>query len=395
MLSLTKLLCGDSYFGDTLRYTSASQGVKSGARQDSGPVVVWNCTRACNLRCRHCYAAATPEPAGEELSTSEAKELIDDLSAFRVPVLLLSGGEPLLRRDIFDLIAYAVDRNLRVVISTNGTLIDRSVARKLKELGVSYVGVSLDGVGADHDSFRGQKGAFDAAMEGIRHCLAIEQRVGLRFTLSKENLKQLPEILYLVEEERIPRVCFYHLVYSGRGSKLVEQDLLPYETREVLDSLMERVYVWKRKGKKIEVLTVDNHADGPYVYLRLQREEPERAAVVLELLRLNGGNRSGMAIGAIDWEGKVHPDQFTTNHTVGNIREEPFSRIWSEGRHPILAGLRNRKPLLKGRCRECTWLDICNGNCRARAEAVTGDFWEADPACYLTEEEIRLSYAQF
>ncbi|MGI9952948.1 radical SAM protein [Moorellaceae bacterium AZ2] len=389
MLSLTRLLCGDSYFGDSLRYAASTKGARAGARQDAGPVVVWNCTRACNLRCRHCYAVATPGPSAAELTTAEARGMIDDLSAFRVPVLLLSGGEPLLRRDIFDLIAYAVNRNLRVVLSTNGTLIDRSTARQLKALGVSYVGVSLDGVDDAHDDFRGQEGAFAAALDGIRHCLSIDLRVGLRFTITRDNLKQLPEILYLVEEERIPRICFYHLVYSGRGSRLVEQAPPPEATRDVLDLLIERVFLWRRKGKAVEVLTVDNHADGPYLYLRLRREDPDRAAQALELLRLNGGNRSGIALGAIDWEGKVHPDQFTTNHTVGDIRQEPFSRIWSEGKDPILAGLRERKSLLKGRCRRCSWLDICNGNCRARAEAVTGDFWEADPACYLTEEEIR------
>ncbi|GFN23577.1 radical SAM/SPASM domain-containing protein [Thermanaeromonas sp. C210] len=389
MLSLSRLLCGDSYFGDSLRYNPSTKGARAGTRLDAGPVVVWNCTRACNLRCRHCYAAATPGPSPEELTTAEARAMIDDLSAFHVPVLLLSGGEPLLRRDTFDLIAHAANRNLRVVLSTNGTLIDRSTARHLKSLGVSYVGVSLDGVEEAHDTFRGQKGAFAAALEGIRHCLALDLRVGLRFTITRDNLKELPEILYLVEEERIPRICFYHLVYSGRGSKLVEQAPPPEATREVIDMLIEKVCSWGRKGRKIEVLTVDNHADGPYLYLRLRREDPEGAAGALELLRLNGGNRSGIAIGAVDWAGKVHPDQFTTNHTVGDIRREPFSRIWSEAKHPILAGLRDRKGLLKGRCRQCAWLDICNGNCRARAEAVTGDFWEADPACYLTEEEIR------
>lgn len=389
MISLSKLLCGDSFYGDTLRYASSSRTARAGTREDSGPVVVWNCTRACNLKCRHCYAEATREPGPEELTTVEAKALVDDLASFRVPVLLLSGGEPLLREDIFDLIAYAVNRDIRVVLSTNGTLIDPSTARKLKILGVSYVGISLDGVDSAHDSFRGEKGAFLRALEGIRNCLVAGQKVGLRFTLSKDTVKQVADILYLVEEEGIPRVCFYHLVYTGRASRMAERDLSHEETREVMDFLIERVYRWRRKGKKVEMLTVDNHADGPYLYFHLKRKDPERAAYALELLRLNGGNRSGIAIGAIDWEGGVHPDQFTLHHTVGHIREEPFSRIWTEARHPILAGLRDRKPLLKGRCRKCLWLDICNGNCRARAEAATGDFWESDPACYLTEEEIK------
>jgi radical SAM protein with 4Fe4S-binding SPASM domain len=386
LLSLTKLLCGDTYYGDTLRYAPGSHGSLVGARRDTGPVVVWNCTRACNLRCAHCYAAADARAAAE-LDTAEARALIDDLASFRVPVLLLSGGEPLLRPDFFDLVGHAVNRGLRVVLSTNGTLIDREVAGTLKRLGVSYVGISIDGIGDRHDRLRGCPGAFDAALEAVRRCRAAGLRVGLRLTLSSRNRDQLPAVLDLIEEEGIDRACFYHLVYSGRGRELIEQDLSPEEKRQTLERLISRVYSWQRLGRRIEVLTVDNHADGPFVYLYLKKRRPERAAAALELLRRNGGNRSGIAIAAVDWEGKIHPDQFTLHHTVGEVRREPFSRVWTQARHPLLAALRRRKELLKGRCRRCRWLALCNGNCRARAEALTGDFWEADPACYLEDGE--------
>ncbi|WP_062282100.1 radical SAM/SPASM domain-containing protein [Neomoorella mulderi] len=388
MISLTKLLFNDSYFGDTLRYSQSAFGAAAGARRDSGPVVVWNCTRACNLKCRHCYASAGPGAGSEEMDTRAARDFLEQLVAFRVPVLLLSGGEPLVRTDIFDLMATAVKGGLRVTLSTNGTLIDRSTARELKKIGVSYVGISLDGVEGKHDAFRGQKGAFTAALEGIRNCLATDQRVGLRFTISRANVDQLEEIFYLIREENIPRACFYHLVYSGRGSELAGEDLSHEESRAAMDLLIEATRRLKEQGREVEILTVDNHADGIYLYLQLRRQDPERAAAVLELLRLNGGNRSGIAIGAVDWAGNVHPDQFTMHHTLGNVRERPFGEIWTDLSHPLLQGLRDRKPLLKGRCSTCAWLDLCNGNCRARAESLTGDFWEADPACYLTEAEI-------
>ncbi|WP_422392914.1 radical SAM protein [Neomoorella thermoacetica] len=388
MISLTKLLFDDNYFGDNLRYSQAVLEATAGARRDSGPVVVWNCTRDCNLKCRHCYAGAGSGAAGNEMTTPEARDFLDQLVAFRVPVLLLSGGEPLVRPDIFDLMATAVKRGLRVTLSTNGTLIDRSTARELKKIGISYVGISLDGIESKHDAFRGVKGAFQATLEGIRNCLAVDQRVGLRFTISRANVDQLEEIFYLIREENIPRACFYHLVYSGRGSELASEDLNHEESRAVMDFLITAARRLKKQGREVEILTVDNHADGIYLYLKLIREDPERAVAVRELLRLNGGNRSGIAIGAVDWAGAVHPDQFTMHHILGNVRERPFGEIWTDLSNPLLKGLRDRKPLLKGRCRTCAWLDLCNGNCRARAESVTGDFWESDPACYLTDGEI-------
>ncbi|BCV21378.1 radical SAM/SPASM domain-containing protein [Moorella sp. Hama-1] len=388
MISFTKLLFNDNYFGDSLRYSNEARGATAGARRDGGPVVVWNCTRACNLQCRHCYAGAGREAAPGEMTTPEARDFLDQLVAFRVPVLLLSGGEPLVRPDVFDLMATAVQQGLRVTLSTNGTLIDRSTARELKRIGISYVGISLDGVETKHDAFRGVRGSFQAALEGIRNCLAVNQRVGLRFTISRNNVDQLEEIFYLLQEENIPRACFYHLVYSGRGSELAGEDLDHEESRATMDFLIDATRRLKRMGREVEILTVDNHADGIYLYLRLLREDPERAASVRELLRLNGGNRSGIAIGAVDWTGAVHPDQFTMHHSLGNVRERPFGTIWTDLSHPLLRGLRDRKPLLKGRCATCAWLGLCNGNCRVRAESVAGDFWDADPACYLTEKEI-------
>ena len=293
-----------------------------------------------------------------------------------------------MRDDILYLAEYAAKQGIRSTFSTNGTLITRKIAKKLKEIGVGYVGISLDGLGENNDKFRGQKGAFDLALRGIQNCLAEGQKVGLRFTINRHNYQELPGIFDLIEEENIPRVCFYHLVYSGRGSKMMNEDISHAETRKALDLIIDKVRYFNAKGLNKEILTVDNHADGVYLYLKLLDEDPQRAQKVLELLTNNGGNRTGIAIGEVDWFGNVHPDQFTQNYTFGNVKERKFGDIWTDTQHPILKGLKDRKSLLKGRCAQCKWLNLCNGNFRARAEAVTGDFWESDPACYLTDEEI-------
>jgi Fe-coproporphyrin III synthase len=391
IISVSKLICGTDNYGDHLRYTQISRGGKHGVTRGSGPVVVWNCTRTCNLRCVHCYMESAAAKYDNELNTEEAKGLIDDLAAFKVPVLLFSGGEPLIRPDFFDLASYAIDKNIRVTISTNGTLIDKKMAKEIKKLGVGYVGISLDGMAELNDEFRNTPGAFKAALKGIRNCLDVDQRVGLRFTLNRRNYSDLENILQLVEQEGIPRVCFYHLVYSGRGSKLIEEDLDRDSTRQAMDIIIDQALYFQQKGLDKEILTVDNHADGIYIYLRLLKENAKRAEIVKELLLNNGGNRTGIAIGQIDNIGNVHADQFTQNHTFGNIRERKFSEIWTDLSDPILAGLKDRKPLLKGRCAGCQWLQLCNGNFRSRAEAVSGDFWESDPACYLTDQEIGLA----
>ncbi|NGM80829.1 radical SAM protein [Paenibacillus sp. 7124] len=387
MINLSKLLTGMKGEGDDLRY-AIKQGTRPhGVSAGRGPVVVWNMTRACNLSCKHCYANACPAHDPDEMTTEEAKRFIEDLAAFHVPVLLFSGGEPLIRKDIFELISYAAGKGLRPVISTNGTLITKDTAQKLKEAGVGYVGVSLDGLEERHDAFRGRKGSFEQALNGIRNCLAIGQKVGVRFTISKHTYGDLDGVLELIERENIPRACFYHLVYSGRGSALQKEDVTHEQSRDALKRIMAKTLDLHRKGKQVELLTVDNHADGVYLYQWMLEREPERAAELLELLRRNGGNRSGIAFGCVDWHGNVYPDQFTRDIKIGSIRTQTFSEIWREAAHPVMAGLRDRKPLLKGRCRECQWLDICNGNFRARA-SVSGDFWAEDPSCYLTDREI-------
>ncbi|MFC1812411.1 12,18-didecarboxysiroheme deacetylase [Thermodesulfobacteriota bacterium] len=391
MIGISKLYCGTVEPSDALRYGRLSSKLPSHLLQfskDKRPVVVWNITQQCNLKCVHCYAHAKSTPRDNELSTQEGKHLIDDLAQFGVPVILFSGGEPLIRKDLPELASYAVEKGMRAVISTNGTLISTDVARTLKEIGLSYVGISLDGMEKINDRFRGVKGAFNAAMEGIQNCKAAGIKVGLRFTINKFNIDEIPQLFRLLEEMDIPRICFYHLVYAGRGSKLVEEDLSHEETRRIVDLVIDATQKLHDKGLSKEVLTVDNHADGPYIYLRLLKENPERAQEVLELLKMNQGNSSGIGIGCISWDGEVHPDQFWRHYSFGNVKDRPFSEIWTDTSDPLLKKLKEKKTHAKGRCATCRWLDICAGNFRVRSEALTGDIWAPDPACYLTDEEI-------
>jgi 12,18-didecarboxysiroheme deacetylase len=392
MIGISKLYCGTVEESDLLRYGRKAKNLPSHLLQfseDKKPVVVWNVTRACNLRCVHCYAHATDESAERELSTEEGKALLDDLAEFGVPVVLFSGGEPLLRRDLPELASYAVEKGMRAVVSTNGTLITRDLARRLKEVGLSYIGISLDGLEEVNDRFRGVEGAFRRALKGIDTSQEAGIKVGLRFTINRMNKDEVPGLFDLIEERNIPRICFYHLVYAGRGTSMIQEDLSPPETRSLVDLIIDRTRRLHDRGFKTEVLTVDNHADGPYLYLRLLREGSPRAREVLSLLEMNEGNNSGRGIGCVSWDGRVHADQFWRHYSFGNVRERPFSEIWTDLGNPLMAKLKDKKKYVKGRCSLCRWLSICGGNFRVRAEAV-GDLWGPDPACYLTDEEITI-----
>jgi len=391
MLGVSRLLNGTVTPGDPLRYgrlTSEGPSHLLHYSQDKKPIVVWNLTRHCNLYCAHCYADATDKPQSGEMTTAEGKRLIDDLADFGVPVLLFSGGEPLMREDLFDLAAYAVTKGIRCVLSTNGTLVTPEVAKRIKEAGLSYVGVSLDGVGATHDKIRGKKGAFEQALQGIRYCQDAGIAVGLRFTVHAMNVDEVPGIFDLAEEEGIPRICVYHLAYAGRGDKMRRFDLEPHQTRAVVDYIFQRSQDLHARGIEKDILTVDNHADSAYLYMRVQKEQPQRAEEVHQMLRWNGGNQSGIAVSSIDPLGHLHVDQFSWHHSLGDVRQRPFAEIWSDTSDPVMRVLKDRKPHLKGRCRVCKWLDVCNGNLRVRAERYFGDSLAPDPACYLTDEEI-------
>jgi MoaA/NifB/PqqE/SkfB family radical SAM enzyme len=400
MISVSKLYCGGTAESDGLRYGHGGQGpaVSAGAPPASKtaaerrPVTVWNVTRTCNLRCIHCYTDSEARRYSGELTTDDGKALIRDLAGFQVPALLFSGGEPLARPDLFELVTYARSLGLRPTLSTNGTLITHEAAAKIKAAGFTYVGISLDGIGEINDRFRGVDGAFDRAVRGFKACVGVGQRVGLRLTLTRHNFKNLHGIFDFIEREQIDRACFYHLVYSGRGGQIAEDDLSREETRQAIDIILERTEDFHRRGLNKEILTVDNHVDGIYLYLKLRQKDPDRAARVMKLLKWNGGGMysSGVGIADIDFQGNVHADQFWMHYSFGNVRQRPFSRIWLDTSDPLMAGLKNRRARIKGRCAPdvCKWFDACGGALRVRADLVYGDPWAPEPACYLTDEEI-------
>lgn len=382
MIGCTKLLCGQA---------TVAEAMREGQRPDmlafstsARPVVVWNLTSRCNLRCIHCYLEADAEQKGSELTTREAQALIKNLSELKIPVLLFSGGEPLLRENVFELGWIAHEAGLRPVLSTNGTLITREVARQIKESRFQYVGVSLDGLEETHDRFRARRGAFREALAGIRNSREAGLKTGVRFTLNRHNYQDLPGIIDLVVKEGIPRFCMYHLVYSGRGKGMVEDDLDNKSKREILDWLLKKTKELFAAGHKLEIMTVDNHADGVYLYHLVKSEQPEQQEEVYRLLQLHGGCSAGEKIANIAPLGEVYACQFFQDMPLGNVKEEPFSRIWQEDR---LRSIREMKKNLKGRCGRCRYIDICGG-CRIRAKVVYGDYLAQDPACYLTEDEI-------
>ncbi len=403
MISISKLFCGGAAESDGLRYGHSGQGPvvtaaappASGTAAERRPVTVWNVTRTCNLRCIHCYTDSEARKYSGELTTDEGRALIRDLANFRIPALLFSGGEPLARPDLFELVAFARSLGVRPTLSTNGTLIADETARQIKEAGFTYVGISLDGIGEVNDRFRGVGGAFDRAVRGFKACVRAGQRVGLRLTLTRHNFANLHGIFDFIEREQIDRACFYHLVYSGRGGQISADDLSREETRRAVDIILERTADFHRRGLNKEILTVDNHVDGIYLYLKLRERYPERAEQVLKLLTWNGGGMysSGVGIADIDFQGNVHADQFWMHHSFGNVRQRPFSQIWNDTSDPLMAGLKNRRAMIKGRCAPgiCKWFDACGGAMRVRADLVYHDPWAPEPACYLTDEEIGLT----
>jgi Fe-coproporphyrin III synthase len=390
MLSVSRLLNGQVGPQDALRY-----GRRAGAgpahllhySRDKKPVVVWNVTRRCNLHCGHCYADSHDRDYPGELSTGEGERLLADLAAFGVPTVLFSGGEPLLRADLLELAERARQLGMRTVLSTNGTRIDAEKASELAGAGFSYVGISLDGIGALNDKMRGSRGAFEAALGGIRAAREAGIRTGIRFTMHARNRSDLGAIFELAEAERVNRLCVYHLAYAGRGGRMRKHDLAPERTRAAVEEIFERTEDLGRRGVELEVLTVDNPVDHVLLLERLRRADPVRAADVEKLLLWNGGNQSGVAIAAIDPQGLVHPDQFSWQVNAGDVRRQRFAEIWRD-QNPVLGPYRRRPRRLSGRCEHCRFAQLCNGGLPARSHSASGDPWSPDPACYLSDAEI-------
>ena len=391
MISLSKLLCELDAESDGLRYDAAdtSSEAQITDRRQQRPVVVWNLTKQCNLYCEHCYAGADCDAAPGELSTAEGKALLDDLAEYGVPVVLFSGGEPLVRDDLTDLVAYAADIGLRPVLSTNGTMITPEKARALRDAGLKYAGVSVDGMPERNDRFRGQEGAFDAAVRGIEACLDAGLKTGLRYTITERNAEDLEAVVDLLHDVGVDRFCFYHLDYGGRGSEIRDVDLDPAAKRAAVETLCDLTREYHAAGDEIETLLVGNYVDAAYlVEYAADRLDEATATRIHRYLQRNGGDPAGERVADIDYEGNVHPTQFWQGYTLGNVRERPFSEIWEDESDDLLQFLRNREQHLSGRCSECAYRDVCRGGSRLRALTVSDDITAPDPQCYLTEDEL-------
>ncbi|CAM2069472.1 heme d1 biosynthesis radical SAM protein NirJ [Sulfidibacter corallicola] len=357
-------------------------------RAPRAPVVIWNLTRTCNLRCTHCYAFAANGRFPGELTTAQAFEVVDDLATLNPPMVILSGGEPLMRPDFFDIAAYASDRGLRLTLSSNGCLIDDAAVARIRALGFAYVGISLDGIGDVHDRFRGEPGSFDASLAGIRRCIGAGLSTGIRMTLAQENEHQLSEVLALAEREGAAKFYVSHLNYAGRGRIHRGKDLAHVRARRTMEILFEAAADFALRGSGPHIVTGNNDADGVYFLRWVAREMPERFDEMRAVLERWGGNATGEGVANIDNRGEVHPDTMWWDHGLGNVKTRPFSHIWAQTRDPLMIGLRAKRRPLKGRCGSCPALAICNGNTRTRAFAQCGDPWAEDPGCYLTDEEL-------
>ena len=353
-----------------------------------GPVVIWNLIRRCNLTCKHCYSISADTDFKGELSTEEIFKVMDDLKAFHVPVLILSGGEPLMRPDIFEISKRSKEMGFYTSLSTNGTLIGSDNIEQIAEIGYDYVGISIDGMRHTHDKFRRKEGSFDAAMSGIRQCIDHGIKVGMRFTLTQDNAEDMPALLQMMDDEGIDKFYLSHLNYAGRGNKNRQDDAHHQLTRKAMEILFENCLADIREGKNREYVTGNNDADAAFMLLWAQHYFPEHVEALQAVLERWGGNATGINVSNIDNLGNVHPDTMWWNYDLGNVRERAFSEIWQDTSDPLMAGLKQRPRPVTGRCGSCHYLKICNGNTRVRAFQTSQDYWAEDPGCYLTDREI-------
>lgn len=357
-------------------------------RNPPGPVVIWNLIRRCNLTCKHCYSISADKDFPGELSTEEVYKVMDELKEFHVPVLILSGGEPLLRPDIFDISRRAKDMGFYVGLSTNGTMIDESNIDDITRIGYDYVGISIDGIRDTHDKFRRKIGAFDESMNGIRLCREAGIKVGMRFTLTMDNAHELPELLNIMEKEKVDKFYLSHLNYAGRGNKNRKDDVVHQLTRDAMDLLFDTCWKHVIEGREREFVTGNNDADGVYLLYWIEKNFPQQLEHMRAKLAQWGGNSSGVNISNIDNLGNVHPDTFWWDYNLGNVKERKFADIWQDRSDPLMDGLKSQPRPLEGRCGKCNYLDVCGGNTRVRAYQLTNNFWAEDPACYLFDNEI-------
>jgi len=349
----------------------------------NGSIAIWNFTNRCNLSCLHCYSKSTLDEI-DTLTTSQIKKTILEMKNEGVKFIIFSGGEPLTRKDIFEIADFCKEHKIITYLSSNGLYFTKSNIQKITD-SFNYIGISIDGDASTHDYFRGLKGAFEETLKAVKLVNATDAKVGIRFTMTKETINSLKYIFELVEKENIQKIYISHLVYSGRGFDNLKMDLTKEQRRKAVEFILDKAFEYYETGRDIEIVTGNMEMDAVLFFNKFKKKYPKLKEKMRKRLITWGGNSAGKKLVNINSEGDVRPDPFFPL-TIGNIIKQDFSDIWTNG--DLLDNLRiHPRNQINGNCKSCKQLDICNGGSRARAYAINGDLWAEDPSCYLTQEE--------
>ena len=350
-------------------------------RELNGSIAIWNFTNRCNLSCLHCYSKAGLD-AVDTLTTKIIMDTLPKLKENGVKFIIFSGGEPLTRKDIYDIADQAKELGIITYLSTNGLYIGKNNAKKILDT-FNYVGISIDGSEEIHDHFRGLKGSFRESLKAVQLLNSFNQtKVGIRFTMTKDTIKDLPFIFELAEKEKIPKVYISHLVYSGRGLDNLKMDITKEQRKEAVDFIINKAFYYHENNIDIEIVTGNMEMDAIVFLEKFAQKYPDLKDEMENRLKRWGGNSAGRKLLNINSEGDIKPDPFFPQ-TVGNILKEDFSDIWTKNPSKLLIDLRKHPREISGKCETCEYLDICNGGSRSRAWAIYDNLWAEDPSCYI------------
>ncbi len=349
-----------------------------------GVIAIWNFTNRCNLACKHCYSYADPN-SEDFLSTEFILDSIPELLKAGVRFVIFSGGEPLIRKDIFQIAQAMRKSGIITYLSTNGLYISEKNVDQIIET-FNYIGISIDGIESVHDDFRGLKGAYKRSLEAIALIQKHGGNAGIRFTLTKETQSSFYDIFELAESIGVDKIYISHLVYSGRGLDNLKIDISKDERREYVEFIIKKAFEYYEQGRKIDIVTGNMEMDALLFLEIFAKKYPHLKDNMLKRLLKWGGNSAGRRLVNIDWKGNVKPDPFFP-FTIGNMTQKPFSKIWLDEDSDILSRLREHPRKISGQCAKCGVIDICNGGSRSRAYAIFEDLWAEDPSCYLDDKE--------
>ncbi len=349
-----------------------------------GNIIIWNFTNRCNLACKHCYSYADANEK-DFLSTEFILDSIGELKKAGVKFVIFSGGEPLIRKDIFEIASKMREEGIITYLSTNGLYIDEKNVDQIIKL-FNYVGISIDGIESVHDNFRGLEGAYQKSLDAIALIQKHGGNAGIRFTLTNETKESFYSIFELAERIGVNKIYISHLVYSGRGLDNLKMDISKQERREYVEFIIDKAFEYIKDGRDIDIVTGNMEMDAILFLNKFTKMYPELKDEMKKRLLNWGGNSAGRKLGNIDWMGRVKPDPFFP-FFIGDMTKEPFSKIWLNKDNKMLTKLREHPRDISGICHTCKVLDICNGGSRSRAYAVHDDLWAEDPSCYLSESE--------